>query len=129
IFDLASFSFQVPMFGFSARHTATETKHNTSANITAFVLMFPPVGKLLDCLSAVILVLRRRLIKLMGEPGRQRSSYAAARAVGAGLVFFMLLGMGFRFWLVVFLGALRIPGILCFFRRLFGRAIAVRGCG
>jgi hypothetical protein len=43
IFDLASLSFQVPIFGFSAELTANPTKHNIIINTIDRVFMLPPV--------------------------------------------------------------------------------------
>src|SRR6476620_11802030 len=41
ILDFASFSFHVPMFGFSARLAATPTTHNASAKTMDLVFILP----------------------------------------------------------------------------------------
>src|SRR5437667_12796127 len=43
IFDLASFSFQVPVNASSAKHTATATKHSAIVNTIVFAFMSPPL--------------------------------------------------------------------------------------
>jgi hypothetical protein len=40
IFDLDSFSFQVPILGLLAKLAGTATKHKARANTIVFVLMF-----------------------------------------------------------------------------------------
>jgi hypothetical protein len=40
-FDLASFSFQVPICGSAAKHSAPAQKQNANANTKAFVCMAP----------------------------------------------------------------------------------------
>jgi len=42
ILDLASFNFQVPIIGSSARHTPAPTKHSNRVNRIALVFMFSP---------------------------------------------------------------------------------------
>jgi hypothetical protein len=42
-FDLASFSFQLPIFGsLAAKHKLPAMKHNATVNAIALAFMFPP---------------------------------------------------------------------------------------
>ena len=41
IFDLASFSFQVPIYGSAAKHTAAPKKQNARVKLIAFMFMCP----------------------------------------------------------------------------------------
>src|SRR5437667_5024807 len=78
IFDLASFSFQVPVNASSAKHTAAATKHSTRVNTIIFVFMSSPDTGHSSAASRIQqLALRLRLTRL--TPYFARSNLSASQ--------------------------------------------------
>jgi hypothetical protein len=69
-FDLASFSFHVPICASLAKHTAPARKHSTRVNTLVFALISPPfANKLRKWFTARILVLPGEFCNRSGEFG------------------------------------------------------------